>query len=88
MILGEAAAVSAAAGYPVPANELEATAASVTDRASRLNSSMFRDMNAGAPTEVEQILGDLVSRGRGLGVATPTLDLATLHLRVYERGRS
>jgi 2-dehydropantoate 2-reductase len=48
---------------------------------------MFRDLTAGAPTEVEQIVGDLAEQGRWTGVATPLLDLATLHLRVYEHRR-
>jgi ketopantoate reductase len=53
----------------------------------RLASSLYRDVNDGAGTEVEQILGDLVARARGFGVPTPLLDLATLHLRGYERRR-
>lgn len=87
-ILAEAAAVSAAAGYPVPAAELAAITDLVTAAGSGFASSMFRDVSDGAGTEVEHILGDLAGRGRQAGVSTPLLDLATLHLRVYERRRA
>jgi 2-dehydropantoate 2-reductase len=86
-ILAEASAVSAAAGYPVPGAQSAATSAQVTADGSALASSMFRDLSAGHPVEVEPILGDLVGRGAALGVATPVLDLATMQLRVYERIR-
>ena len=48
---------------------------------------MYRDLQAGNPTEVEQILGDLIRRGRVAGCPTPLIDLAALNLRVYERRR-
>lgn len=89
-ILDEAASVAAAAGHPVPRARLEALANQVTEKDSPLASSLYRDLNAGAGTEAEQIIGDLSARAHALGVATPLLDLATLHLRVYElrRGRA
>jgi 2-dehydropantoate 2-reductase len=83
-ILAEAAAVSAAAGYPVPAEAVAQTTATVTAAGSPLTASLYRDVSVGNRTEVEQVLGDLVYRAGMLGVATPLLDLATLHLRVYE----
>jgi 2-dehydropantoate 2-reductase len=86
-ILAEAAAISAAAGHPVPAAQIEATRAAITQVGSPLASSLYRDMSEGAGTEVEQVLGDLVTRASEFGVAAPLLDLATLHLRVYERRR-
>jgi 2-dehydropantoate 2-reductase len=86
-ILDEAAAISAAAGHPVPPAQIEATRAAITQVGSPLASSMYRDMSEGAGTEVEQVLGDLVARASEFGVAAPLLDLATLHLRVYERRR-
>lgn len=86
-VLAEAAAVSAAAGYPVPAKSLASTTATVTEPRSQATASLYRDVRVGNPTEVEQVLGDLVARARGIGVPTPLLDLATLHLRVYEHRR-
>lgn len=83
-ILAEAAAVSAAAGHPVPAGQLDATAATVTEAGSPDTASIYRDLAAGRPTEVEHVLGDLTARARTLGVRTPLLDLATLNLRVHQ----
>jgi 2-dehydropantoate 2-reductase len=83
-ILAEAAAVSAAAGFPVPDGEFAATRATMTQAGSAFASSMYRDVAAGRPVEVEHILGDLVARALALSVSTPLLDLATLHLRVYQ----
>jgi 2-dehydropantoate 2-reductase len=87
-IVAEAASVAAAAGHPVPQRRLDALAAQVTEPGSPLASSMYRDLNDGAATEVEQILGDLVDRAHRAELATPLLDLATLHLRVYEHRRT
>lgn len=86
-VLAEAAAVSTAAGYPVPAKSLVSTTATVTEPRSQATASLYRDVRVGNPTEVEQVLGDLVARARVIGVPTPLLDLATLHLRVYEHRR-
>ncbi|GAA4619788.1 ketopantoate reductase family protein [Actinoallomurus vinaceus] len=84
-ILAEAAAVSAAVGRPVPAEELAATAAGMTEAGSTDTASIYRDVAAGHPTEVEHILGDLTARARVLGVNTPLLDLATMNLRVHQK---
>ncbi|MER7762702.1 2-dehydropantoate 2-reductase [Streptomyces sp. NPDC097619] len=83
-VLAEAAAVAAAAGRPLPADELALTEGVVTASGSPLTPSLYRDLLAGAPTEVEHLFGDLTARARALGVATPLLDLATLRLRVAQ----
>jgi 2-dehydropantoate 2-reductase len=84
-ILAEAAAVASAAGYQLPADELGNTTHMITETGSKFTSSMFRDVADHRHTEVEHILGDLTLQARDLTVPTPLLDLATLHLRVYER---
>ncbi|MFF0558012.1 ketopantoate reductase family protein [Streptomyces sp. NPDC004266] len=84
-LLDEAAAVAAAAGHPVPEEERAATLAVVSASGSPMVPSLYRDLAAGRPTEVEHLFGDLTARARALGVATPLLDLATLHLRVHQR---
>jgi 2-dehydropantoate 2-reductase len=86
-ILGEATAVSAAAGYPVPEKVAATTTAYVTQQGSATTASLYRDLAAGQPTEAEHLFGDLTARARKLHVQTPLLDLATMHLRVYERRR-
>lgn len=82
-VVAEAAAVAEAAGYPVPAGDLEATRRTVTDPGTG-GSSLYRDLLAGHPVEGEQIFGDLTARARELGVAVPLLDLVTLQLRVHQ----
>jgi 2-dehydropantoate 2-reductase len=82
-ILAEASAVSAAAGYPVPAAKAAATTQAITEDGSLLTSSMSRDLADGRPVEVEAVLADLAGRGAGLAEPTPLLDLATMQLRVH-----
>ncbi|MEU1437653.1 ketopantoate reductase family protein [Streptomyces sp. NPDC005786] len=84
-LLAECAAVAAAAGHPVRQKELDAVATMLTTDGSPLTASLYRDVTQGAPTEAEQVFGDLVERARGLSVDTPLLDLVTLNLRVHER---
>lgn len=57
--------------------------AQLTDASSTLTSSMYRDLHAGYPIESEQIVGNLVERARGAGVATPLLSAAYANLSVY-----
>ncbi|MFE5972979.1 ketopantoate reductase family protein [Streptomyces sp. NPDC056460] len=84
-LLDEASAVAAAAGHPVPEAERAATLAVVAAPGSPMVPSLYRDLAAGRPTEVEHLFGDLTTRARALDVATPLLDLATLHLRVHQQ---
>ncbi len=83
-VAAEAAAISAAAGHPVPAQTMANIVAFMTRSGSTDTASIYRDLAAGRPTEAEQILGDLTARARALDVPTPLLDLATLSLRVHE----
>jgi 2-dehydropantoate 2-reductase len=83
----ETVATAAACGFPVPPADIETTTATITQPGSPLTSSMYRDLAAGLPTEVEFILGDLADRAHAHGVDTPVLRLATTQLRMYERRR-
>jgi 2-dehydropantoate 2-reductase len=84
-ILAEAAATAAAAGYPAAPAWTDMIEQRVTAQGSQGTTSMYRDLTAGAHTEVEQILGDLTARAAALSVPAPLLGLATMHLRVHER---
>ena len=84
-VLAETAAVAAAAGHALPGKELAGSTTMLTGSGSTLTASLYRDVDAGLPTEAEHLLGDLVARARECGVPVPLLDLATLQLRVYER---
>ncbi len=80
-ISAETEAVAAAAGHPVPADAHARTESVLLDPDSAMTSSLYRDLVAGLPHEAEHILGDLASRARDLGVATPLLDLTLVQVR-------
>lgn len=83
-LLAECGAVAAASGHPPGDAFLARASAAVTATGSALASSMFRDLQQGRPVEVEQILGDLLARAAMLGVATPVLASAVVHLSIYQ----
>jgi 2-dehydropantoate 2-reductase len=80
----ECAAVAAACGYPPPPPLLEDIRKRGTTKGSNLTSSMYRDLQKGAPVEVEAILGDLLGYGRSHQVDTPLLQAGCVRLRVYQ----
>lgn len=86
--LRECAAVAAACGYPPSAKFLEEQEAQLQMPGSSMTSSMYRDLMRNAQVEVDAILGDLLDRGRKLGVSTPILQAAFLNLSIYQRARN
>jgi 2-dehydropantoate 2-reductase len=62
----------------------ETKAAVNAAKGSPLTSSMYRDLQQNRPIEAEQIIGDLLARGRKAGVATPLIAAAYTHLAVYQ----
>ena len=84
-ILDEVAAVMTAEGHPPGEEFLAATATQLTDPRSTQTSSMFRDIGELRPIEADEIIGDLISRGRRTGIAAPLLATAYAHLCVYSR---
>ena len=56
----------------------------VTQKGSALTSSMFRDLQKGSSVEADQILGDLLQRGRAVGIVAPLLAAAFTQLSVYQ----
>jgi len=87
-LFGEVLAAVAAAWRPLGDTFRSLVLKLLTDRASSLTSSMYRDMKAGQPVEADQIVGDLVMRASANGVATPLLSAALVRLQVYEQARS
>ncbi|MBB4683238.1 ketopantoate reductase family protein [Amycolatopsis jiangsuensis] len=83
-VVAECAAVAAAAGHPVPRQRLESIRADASEPGTPRATSLYRDLIAGLGVEDEQIFGDLVDRGRRLGVAVPLLELVRLNLRVHQ----
>jgi len=84
--LDEVVAVVRAAGTS-PTDAFVASARQqVTAKGSPLASSMYRDLQASRPVEVEQIIGDLWRLSQKAGVATPLIGAAYAHLSVYQNG--
>lgn len=82
-VLAEVVSVISAAGVAPGADHVEATRALLTQAGSPMTSSMYRDLQKGAPVEADQILGDLVARGAKAGIAAPLLAAAYTNLSVY-----
>jgi 2-dehydropantoate 2-reductase len=86
--LDECGVVAAACGHKTSEAFQSRQAAAMTTPGSPLTSSMYRDLRKGAPVEVDHILGDLLQRGVGEGVATPLLNAAFINVRIYQAGLS
>jgi 2-dehydropantoate 2-reductase len=84
-LLAEVVAAVTALGHPPGETFLPAIRAGFTAPTSTQTSSMFRDLQKGAPVEADQILGDLVARGSGAGVAMPLLSAAYAQLCIYQK---
>jgi 2-dehydropantoate 2-reductase len=56
----------------------------LTQKGSGQASSMYRDLQSGAPVEVDQILGDLLARGEKAGLSAPLLAAAVTQLSLYQ----
>jgi 2-dehydropantoate 2-reductase len=46
---------------------------------------MLRDLDRGATTEVEHVLGDMLARAQALEVDAPLLAAACTRLRIHEK---
>jgi 2-dehydropantoate 2-reductase len=86
-MLDECKAVATAEGYAPRAPFLERTLGMLTTEGSPLTASMFRDIKAGAPVEVDHVIGDLIARGDAGKVPVPRLRTAYTHLKAYEKQR-
>lgn len=83
-ILQEAAQVARSFGHGPSDGFMATAAATLAQQGSPLASSMYRDLNSGAPVEVDAVLQDLVDRGRSRGVDTPLLRAAAAQLHIYQ----
>ena len=87
-MLEECRRIAAAAGHPPRADVMARYAGLLTERGSGFSASMLRDIERGGPIEGDHIVGDMLRRGKALGLATPLLRTALCSLQTYERGRS
>jgi 2-dehydropantoate 2-reductase len=82
--LAECVATAAACGFPLSDEFITRSRAGMTRAGSPMASSMYRDLQGGHDVEADQILGDLLQRARGFGLATPLLAAAYANLKVYQ----
>ncbi|MGA7329973.1 MAG: ketopantoate reductase family protein, partial [Rhodomicrobium sp.] len=83
-LLDEVASVVTAEGHAPGETFLAQTRSLLTAQGSPLAASMYRDLQNGSPIEADQIIGDLLNRGRQANIAVPLLTLAYTHLAVYQ----
>jgi 2-dehydropantoate 2-reductase len=85
----EARAIAEAAGSAPRAAFLERSRGMLNAAGSPLTASMLRDIERGARTEADHVVGDLIRRGREASPdgPRPKLETAYLHLKAYEARR-
>jgi len=83
-LLDEVTSIARASGVIPTDDFLRDAAATLTAKGSTFTASMYRDLQRGSKTEADQIVGDLLVRGRKAGIATPLLAAAYTHLAVYQ----
>ena len=76
--------MAAAAGHEPRPAFVDLVTGALTKEGSALTASMLRDIEGGALTEGEHVLGDMVERAKRMDVATPLLRLARFHVAAYE----
>jgi 2-dehydropantoate 2-reductase len=82
--LDEVVSVVSAVGVRPDDSYLADARTLVTEKSSPQTSSMYRDLQKGAPVEVDQILGDLLARARKANIDTPLLAAAYTNLSIYQ----
>lgn len=86
-LLDECSAVAAASGFPPAEAQLATYRIQLTQKDSASKASMLRDIERGDRTEGEHVLGDMLIRAQQHEIRTPLLEIATTHVRAYERSR-
>lgn len=79
------AAVAAAAGYPIRPQARSRGLEFLTKAGSPMTASMLRDLESGGRVEADQIVGDMLRRGRKAGVDVSLLRVAYAHLQAYQQ---
>jgi 2-dehydropantoate 2-reductase len=88
-LLDECRRIAASQDQMIRPDVLQRIRGLLTEANSTVAASMLRDLERGARTEADHVLGDLLRRESGLGVASPSLlRIAYLHLKTYEARRA
>ncbi|MGB6309182.1 MAG: 2-dehydropantoate 2-reductase [Steroidobacteraceae bacterium] len=83
--LEEVVSIVRRVGSPPSESFLETAAATLTTPGSPLTSSMYRDLQKGGAIEADQIIGDLLARGREQNIDAPLLAAAYTSLSMHQR---
>jgi 2-dehydropantoate 2-reductase len=86
-ILAECSAIATANGHPPRPAVLERGHVQLTKPGSPLAASMAKDVDRGARTEADHIIGDLLARRVGSANEQSLLNIVYAHLRSYEARR-
>jgi 2-dehydropantoate 2-reductase len=86
-LFAENGSIAAAYGHPMGEEIVGRVNTMFHQKGSLFMASMLRDLEAGAPIEAQQIVGDLLELGRAKAIATPVLEIVFAHLRCYEERR-
>ncbi len=84
-LLGECSVIAKAEGFAPNPDQMTRYRHQLTERGSPSKASMLRDIERGAPTEADHILGDMVARAAKYDIPAPLLKVAYTHLQAYER---
>jgi 2-dehydropantoate 2-reductase len=82
------AAIAAANGHAVPEATLTGIERMFTNPKSTSTASMFRDLKAGGPIEIDHVVGFLVEAGKGAGLDVTLLEAALVSGLTYEAQRA
>jgi 2-dehydropantoate 2-reductase len=85
-LLEECRAVAGEAGHAPREAALKRASEMITAKGSGLTASMLRDIEANAPIEADQIIGDLIRRGQGRDLSF--LKIVYTNLKAYENRRN
>jgi 2-dehydropantoate 2-reductase len=77
--------VARAAGHEPGGGAMDNIRVYLTTRGSKFAASMLRDLEGGYRIEAEHVIGDMISRARAAGIATPVLRQAYVHMQAYEQ---
>lgn len=80
--------IATRAGHPPRAATVEFARAQLLDPAGKRSGSMLNDVENGAPTEADHIIGWLLERARRFNIEAPVLSLAYTSLKAYEARRA
>ena len=86
-MFAECCAIAAKSGFKPGETAVKRSNGMLTAAGSPITASMLRDVERGAATEADHIVGDLLARGGARESDYPLLQIAYAHLRTYEARR-